>query len=49
MNNLGSCYEHGRGVRKDVGKARGWYKKARAQGHEMAQDSLDKLDACAYI
>ena len=49
MHNLGNCYEHGRGVRKDVGKARGWYKKARAQGHEMAQDSLDKLDACAYI
>ncbi len=33
---LGFCYENGIGVPLNVGKAKYWYDKAAAQGHEKA-------------
>ena len=38
--NLGTCYEHGRGVLKDYTKAINWYTKAAEQGHGIAQYCL---------
>ena len=35
--NLGTCYEHGRGVLKDYTKAIDWYSKAAERGHGIAQ------------
>ena len=45
MFNLGNCYKNGRGVTKDLNKAREWYTKAAAQGHEQAQTELDSLNS----
>ena len=44
MDNVGGFYEDGRGVTKDVNKAKEWYTKAAAQGFEMAQAALDRLN-----
>ena len=44
MYNVGVCYECGRGVTLDVNKAREWYAKAAAQGNELAQAALDRLN-----
>ena len=40
QRNLGSCYEHGRGVPKDQNEAVRWYTKAAEQGHGEAQNNL---------
>ena len=46
MYNVGDCYERGRGkVTKDLNRAREWYTKSAAQGHNRAQTRLDKLNA----
>ena len=45
MYNCGICYEKGRGVTKDLNKAREWYTKAVAQGDAKAQAELDSLNA----
>jgi len=46
MYNLGTCYEGGRGVTKDLNQARDWYTKAAAQGYYAnAQPQLDRLIA----
>jgi len=37
---LGFCYEIGKGVTKDVEKAKEWHTKAAEQGHAEAQFSL---------
>ena len=37
---LGRCYEHGKGVDKDMTKAISWYQQAADQGHVEAQVSL---------
>jgi TPR repeat protein len=34
------CYNHGKGVEKDMTEAVGWYRKAAEQGHSAAQCSL---------
>jgi TPR repeat protein len=40
---LGWCYENGRGVEKDIGKAMEWYRSAADQGNESAQFQLGYL------
>ena len=36
QNNLGSLYEHGEGVRKNIRQAADWYRKAANQGEVVA-------------
>jgi TPR repeat protein len=36
-------YEHGRGVAKDLKKAKYWYEKAASQGNERAKENLKRL------
>ena len=40
QNWLGSCYENGEGVPKDLTKAAEWYRKSAEQGHATAQFNL---------
>ena len=43
MNNLGTLYDGGRGVRQDYAEARRWYEKA-AAGNENARKRLTELN-----
>jgi TPR repeat protein len=43
--NLGRCYRDGRGTEVDLGKARYWFERAAAKGHEKAIENLARLDA----
>ena len=45
MYNLGTSYNNGRGVTKDLNQAREWFTKAVAQGQPNAQTQLDSLNA----
>lgn len=40
---LGSLYEHGYGVNRDIDQARIWYQKAADQGNAAAKDALQQL------
>lgn len=40
MNNLGSCYQSGDGVAKDIGQAVYWYRKSAELGYSMAMNNL---------
>ena len=40
QNNLGLCYQYGKGVAKDYAEAVKWYRKAAEQGHARAQCNL---------
>jgi TPR repeat protein len=44
-NNLGMCYRRGEGTEVDLGKARYWFARAAAKGHEAAIEALARLDA----
>ena len=44
-NGLGVCYRHGSGTEVDLGKARDWFERAAAKGHQKAIESLAGLDA----
>lgn len=41
--NLGAMYEYGEGVKKDLGEAAKWYRKAADQGNENAKKALANL------
>jgi len=41
---LGACYEFGGGAEKNVDRAKEWYRKAAAQGHQKAQERLRVLN-----
>jgi TPR repeat protein len=43
--NLGCCYRDGEGTEVDLGKARYWFERAAAKGHEGAIKALAALDA----
>ena len=43
QNNLGWCYENGKGVPKDMKKAVYWYREAAEQGDAEAKDALRRL------
>ena len=43
--NLGCCYRDGEGTDVDLGKARYWFERAAAKGHERATNGLAGLDA----
>ena len=43
--NLGCCYRDGAGTEVDLGKARYWFERAAAKGHERAMKNLADLDA----
>ena len=43
--NLGYCYKYGDGTEVDVAKARHWYARAAAKGHEDAQTQLATLES----
>jgi TPR repeat protein len=49
MYNVGFFYKNGRGVTKDVKKAKEWWTKAAAQGVERAQSQLDRLNEQMYM
>jgi len=40
---LGVCYKDGEGVKQDYSQAVEWYRKAAEQGHDDAQEALDRL------
>ena len=42
---LGLCYRDGEGTEVDLGKARYWFERAAAKGHETAARCLAQLDA----
>jgi TPR repeat protein len=42
---LGCCYGRGEGTEVDLGKARYWFERAAAKGHERAIGNLARLDA----
>ena len=44
-HNLGCCYQDGAGTEVDLGKARYWFERAAAKGHEHAIENLAILDA----
>ncbi|EGB06372.1 hypothetical protein AURANDRAFT_29293 [Aureococcus anophagefferens] len=44
-HNLGCCYMDGEGTEVDLGKARYWFERAAAKGHEKAIQALARLDA----
>ena len=44
-NNLGVCYRDGTGTEVDLGKARYWFERAAAKGHDRAIELLARLDA----
>ena len=47
---IGSRYEHGTGVERDLGKAYQWYAKAAVQGHPLAQQKMeDRVNPDAKI
>ncbi|EGB06593.1 hypothetical protein AURANDRAFT_29132, partial [Aureococcus anophagefferens] len=46
-NNLGCCFMDGKGTEVDLGKARYWFERAAAKGHESATRNLARLDARA--
>jgi hypothetical protein len=46
-HNLGCCYKDGEGTEVDLGKARYWFERAAAKGHETAINNLKHLDARA--
>ena len=43
QNNLGLCYEKGRGVTKSISEAVKWYRKAAEKGHARAKENLRSL------
>ena len=43
--NLGCCYRDGESTEVDLGKARYWFERAAAKGHETAISELARLDA----
>jgi uncharacterized protein len=43
MNNLGSLYLNGQGVKTDAAAARRWFEKAAAAGHAEAMNNLGFL------
>lgn len=43
LGNLGYCYETGRGVSRDLNKARDYYRKAAKLGSRFAKDALQRL------
>ena len=43
-HNLGCCYMYGDGTEVDLGKARYWFERAAAKGHEKATQNLAHLD-----
>ena len=45
MYNLGSLFEEGQGVTKDLAKAREWYQKAVDSGYDGAKQALARLDS----
>jgi len=44
-NDLGMLYYYGRGVRRDLNKARHWFKMAADQGYRRARVNLAYLDS----
>jgi hypothetical protein len=48
-NSIGMCYGNGTGMEVDLGKARYWFERAAAKGHEKATRNLAALDARASI
>ena len=42
---LGVCYGNGQGTEVDLGKARCWFERAAAKGHQKAVQNLAGLDA----
>jgi TPR repeat protein len=44
-DNLARLYRDGRGTEVDLGKARYWFERAAAKGHEAATRNLARLDA----
>lgn len=43
QNSLGFCYENGQGVTKSLSEAVKWYRKAAAQGNNLAKLFLKRL------
>ena len=43
QDNLGSFYEYGKGVEKDMEVALSWYKKAAERGNKHAKTRLQRL------
>jgi hypothetical protein len=43
-NRVGICYMYGKGTEVDLGKARYWFERAAAKGHEKAIQNLANLD-----
>jgi len=43
MANVGECYEHGTGVKRNKQEAIKWYQKAAKQGDKFSENKLQKL------